>query len=103
MAQRDFRKRPNSWLSVVQYYGRSLIVLIDTRMMSRWLLQYPELREAVDAGNDAFNPRVEGALGERAIGFWLTVRGGLGCLNRFSASISGASAGVRLPSGAAAG
>ena len=30
-------------------------------------------------------------------------RGGLGCLNRFSASISGASAGVRLPSGAAAG
>ena len=31
------------------------------------------------------------------------VRGGLGCLNRFSASISGASAGVRLPSGAAAG
>ena len=32
-----------------------------------------------------------------------TGRGGLGCLNRFSASISGASAGVRLPSGAAAG
>jgi hypothetical protein len=29
--------------------------------------------------------------------------GGLGCLNRFSASISGASAGVRLPSGVAAG
>ena len=26
-------------------------------------------------------------------------RGGPGCLNRFSASISGASAGVRLPSG----
>ncbi len=31
------------------------------------------------------------------------VRGGPGCLNRFSASISGASAGVRLPSGLAAG
>ena len=30
-------------------------------------------------------------------------RGGPGCLNRFSASISGASAGVRLPSGGAAG
>ena len=30
-------------------------------------------------------------------------RGGPGCLNRFSASISGASAGVRLPSGVAAG
>jgi hypothetical protein len=31
------------------------------------------------------------------------VRGGPGCLNRFSASISGASARVRLPSGVAAG
>jgi hypothetical protein len=31
------------------------------------------------------------------------LRGGPGCLNRFSASISGASAGVRLPSGVAAG
>jgi hypothetical protein len=30
------------------------------------------------------------------------LRGGPGCLNRFSASISGASAGVRLPSGVAA-
>jgi hypothetical protein len=30
------------------------------------------------------------------------VRDGPGCLNRFSASISGASAGVRLPSGGAA-
>ena len=30
-------------------------------------------------------------------------RGGPGCLNRFSASISGASAGVRLPGGGAAG
>jgi CheY-like chemotaxis protein len=29
-------------------------------------------------------------------------RGGPACLNRFSASISGTSAGVRLPSGAAA-
>jgi transposase-like protein len=32
-----------------------------------------------------------------------TVCGGSGCLNRFSASISGASAGVRLPCGGAAG
>ena len=30
-------------------------------------------------------------------------RGGPGCLNSFSASMSGASAGVRLPSGEAAG
>jgi HdeA/HdeB family len=33
----------------------------------------------------------------------IDLRGGPGCLNRFSASISGASAGVRLPSGVAAG
>ena len=33
----------------------------------------------------------------------LAIRGGPGCLNRFSASLSGASAGVRLPSGLAAG
>ena len=33
----------------------------------------------------------------------MKTRGGPGCLNRFSASISGASAGVRLPSGVAAG
>ena len=33
----------------------------------------------------------------------LAIRGGPGCLNRFSASISGASARVRLPSGVAAG
>ena len=33
----------------------------------------------------------------------LMIRGGPGCLNRFSASISGASAGVRLPSGGAVG
>jgi hypothetical protein len=33
----------------------------------------------------------------------VAVRGGLGCLNSFSASISGASAAVRLPSGVAAG
>ena len=31
------------------------------------------------------------------------LRGGPGCLNNFSASISGASAGVKLPSGATAG
>jgi hypothetical protein len=33
----------------------------------------------------------------------VSLRGGPGCLNRFSASISGASARVRLPSGVAAG
>ena len=38
-----------------------------------------------------------------AIELSAAVRAGSGCLNRFSASISGASAGVRLPSGGAAG
>jgi ketosteroid isomerase-like protein len=35
-------------------------------------------------------------------GTYFGIRGGPGCLNRISASISGASAGVRLPSGEAA-
>jgi hypothetical protein len=38
----------------------------------------------------------------RHLDLFLFLRDGLGCLNNFSASISGASAGVRLPSGAAA-
>jgi hypothetical protein len=33
---------------------------------------------------------------------WIEYRGGPGCLNRFSASISGVSTKVRLPSGGAA-
>jgi hypothetical protein len=46
----------------------------------------------------SFLPRASiGAKGEA-----LGRRGGPGCLNRFSASIGGASAGVRLPSGMAA-
>ena len=40
---------------------------------------------------------------ERSPHVWAEDRGGPGCLNRFSASISGASAGVRLPGGGAAG
>src|SRR6266700_4893791 len=46
---------------------------VNTRTLTRWLNQYPELREAIDAGNDVFNPRVERALAERAIGFWVDV------------------------------
>ena len=37
-----------------------------------WLTQYPELYEAVQAGNDSFTPRVERALAERAIGYEYT-------------------------------
>jgi hypothetical protein len=44
---------------------------VTTRQLSNWLNDYPELREAVDAGNDVFNTRVERSLAERAIGFWV--------------------------------
>jgi transposase-like protein len=46
---------------------------VTTRTLSNWLNDYPELREAIDAGNDVFNPRVERALAERAIGFYADV------------------------------
>ena len=39
--------------------------------------------------------------GRAVLGGTAGTRGGSGCLNRFSASISGVSAGVRLPSGLA--
>jgi hypothetical protein len=39
-----------------------------------WLNRYPELHEAVQIGVDTFNPRVERALAERAIGFFVTLR-----------------------------
>jgi hypothetical protein len=44
---------------------------VTTRTLSNWLNKYPELRDAVDAGNDVFNSRVERALAERAIGFYV--------------------------------
>jgi transcriptional regulator with XRE-family HTH domain len=43
---------------------------VSTRTLQRWLAQYPELYEAVQAGNDVFDRRVERALAERAIGYW---------------------------------
>ena len=39
---------------------------VKTRTLEKWLVQYPELREAVDVGNDVFNSRVERALAERS-------------------------------------
>jgi hypothetical protein len=44
---------------------------VSTRILQRWLAQYPALSEAIRAGNDVFNPRVERALAERAIGYWI--------------------------------
>jgi hypothetical protein len=46
---------------------------------------------------------VSASLHRSTDGAKVTMRAGPGCLNRISASISGASAGVRLPDGAAAG
>src|SRR6516225_5724320 len=45
---------------------------ISLAQFKRWLTQYPELYEAVQAGNDTFTPRVERALAERAIGYEYT-------------------------------
>jgi hypothetical protein len=46
---------------------------VTTRTLSNWLNQHPKLRDAVDAGNEVFNTRVERALAERAIGFYADV------------------------------
>ena len=45
---------------------------ISVSQFKMWLTQYPELYEAVQAGNDTFTPRVERALAERAIGYEYT-------------------------------
>jgi hypothetical protein len=41
-----------------------------------WINRYPELHEAIQIGVDVFNPRVERALAERAIGYFVTLREG---------------------------
>jgi transposase-like protein len=41
---------------------------ISTRTFLYWLGRYPELRQALEAGNQVFDTRVERALAERAIG-----------------------------------
>ena len=38
--------------------------------MIRWPVQHPEFGQAIQAGNDVFNRRVERSLAERAIGFY---------------------------------
>ena len=45
---------------------------VSARTVQRWIARHQEFAEAVQAGNDVFNPRVERALAERAIGFWIT-------------------------------
>ena len=46
---------------------------VSTATLQTWISRYPELHEAIQAGNDVFNPRVERALAERAIGFYQTI------------------------------
>jgi hypothetical protein len=84
-----------------------------------WSVPYAELREGESTLTVAVSPdQWSSVFGQRGaevpnefnaaisklvnVGFTFG-RGGPGCLNRISASISGASAGVRLPSGGAAG
>ena len=57
---------------------------VSTRTFYYWLARYPELQQAIDSGVvDAFSPRVERALAERAIGYsvdeehWFVVNGEL--------------------------
>jgi hypothetical protein len=47
---------------------------VSTRTLFNWLNLHPELHDAVQVGVDAFNARVERALAERAIGFFVTIK-----------------------------
>jgi transposase-like protein len=46
---------------------------VSTRTLKYWITQYRELQEAIEAGNEVFNPRVERALAERALGYSVDV------------------------------
>jgi len=43
---------------------------VSRRTINYWLVQHPEFNAAIQVGNEVFNPRVERALAERAIGFY---------------------------------
>jgi hypothetical protein len=70
------------------------IILTRARMLFAREMAYREAAEAPDIDPDLQRMYISRA-------DELAQRGGPGCLNRFSASIGGASAGVRLPSGEA--
>ena len=44
---------------------------VSKRTLQYWLNEYPKLSEAFQTGRDVFLPRVERALAERALGFWV--------------------------------
>src|SRR5215472_14903583 len=47
---------------------------VSVRTIYYWRNQYPEFDAAVQAGVDTFLPRVERALAERALGFFMTIK-----------------------------
>ena len=47
---------------------------VSSYTLYKWLNEHQELHDAVQAGANTFNPRVERALAERAIGFFVTLR-----------------------------
>jgi transcriptional regulator with XRE-family HTH domain len=47
---------------------------VSSSTLYNWLNRYPEFHEAVHVNADVFNVRVERALAERAIGFFVTLR-----------------------------
>jgi hypothetical protein len=71
----------------VHYTGKDGKLLPTKKGISIAVRRLPDLAAAIN----------------KALGKARELRGGPGCLNRFSASISGVSAGVRLPSGMAVG
>jgi hypothetical protein len=85
------------------------------RSLEQAKLTFDAYMRVAEEAASMFEKRIEGGqvgtkeVGKKAIDFALQnataafERSGPGCLNNFSASISGASAGVRLPSGGAAG
>ena len=71
----DTNEFDNQTACQIYLHTRSRPMTVRNSIVSQfkmWLTQYPELYEAVQAGNDSFTPRVERALAERAIGYEYT-------------------------------
>ena len=47
---------------------------VSRRTIHYWMNRHPEFHDAVQVGAEAFNARVERALAERAIGFFVTIK-----------------------------
>src|SRR5262249_1677601 len=46
---------------------------VSTSTIHSWMNRYPEFLEAINTGNDSFDPLVERSLAERALGFFVDV------------------------------